>query len=211
MKALFFSLLIAQSFVLEIIMVNMSKDISLKTPQAISIFLLCLSLVATSCTLIVWIIKPCQHSVKVTIVTLSLNVSIKLICTVIFSIFYYNLNYMSSEYLVFSFLTLIASFILLLLFDGNTNNNQSTIVPYHLQEGVIQEEDKPDIKITVFTSDEPSSCTICLEDFIQDENINETNCGHFFHENCMEKILNNNIKKCPVCRRNLYERNDVVI
>ena len=203
MKALFFSLLIAQSFVLEIILVNMSKDISQKTPQAISIFLLCLSLATTLCTFIVWLINPCQNLIKIPTITLSLNVTIKLICTVIFSIFYYNLNYMSSEYLVFSFLTFIASFMLPFVFEGNTENNPVTIVP--LQEGL--EEGKPDIKITVFTSHEPSSCTICLDDFIQDENVNETNCGHFFHTSCMEKILNNKIKKCPVCRAHIQCNN----
>ncbi len=195
MKALVFSLLLAQSFVLEIIMVNMSKDISQKTPQVISIFLLCLSLVATSSTLIIWLINPCQHSIKLPTITLSLNVTIKIISTIIFSIFHYTGNYVSSSYVIFSYLTLIASFILPLLFERNIENN--TIVP--------QEIDKPDIKITVFTSDEPSSCTICLEDFEEGENVNETNCGHFYHTNCMEKILNNNIKNCPVCRRDLRE------
>jgi hypothetical protein len=86
-------------------------------------------------------------------------------------------------------------------------NNPVTIVPQDLQEGI--EEGKPDIKITVFTSDEPSSCTICLDDFIQDENVNETNCGHFFHTSCMEKILNNKIKKCPVCRAYITLQSDI--
>ncbi len=196
MKALIFTLLIALSFVLEIIMVNMSKDISRSTPQIISIFLLSLSLVSTLGTFIIWGINPCQHSIKLPTITLSLNVTIKLISTIIFSIFYYTENYVSSSYVIFSYLSLILSFALPFVFEVNTT--PPTIVPHYIQQG-----DKPDIKITVFTSDEPSSCTICLEDFIQDENVNETNCGHFYHTNCMEKILNNNIKNCPVCRSNL--------
>jgi hypothetical protein len=212
MKALIFTLLIALSFVLEIIMVNMSKDISRSTPQIISIFLLSLSLVSTLGTFIIWGINPCQHSIKLPTITISLNVTIKLISTIIFSIFYYTENYVSSSYVIFSYLSLILSFALPFVFEVNTT--PATIAPQqgpwviqeaHIQQGVHQEIDKPDIKITIFTSDEPSSCTICLEDFEEGENINETNCGHFFHKNCMEKILNNKIKNCPVCRRDLRE------
>ncbi len=212
MKPLIFTLLIALSFILEIIMVNMSKDISRSTPQIISIFLLSLSLVSTLGTFIIWGINPCQHSIKLPTITLSLNVTIKLISTIIFSIYYYTGNYVSSPYVILSYLSLILSFVLPFVFESNTENNRATIAPQQgpwviqeapIQEGVHQEIDKPDIKITIFTSDEPSSCTICLEPFIQDETVNETNCGHFYHTNCMEKILNNNIKNCPVCRSNL--------
>lgn len=182
----------------------MSKDISRSTPQIISIFLLSLSLVSTLGTFIIWGINPCQHSIKLPTITLSLNVTIKLISTIIFSIFYYTENYVSSSYVIFSYLSLILSFALPFVFEVNTT--PATIVPHSIQEGVhLQEIDKPDIKITVFTSDEPSSCTICLEDFIQDENVNETNCGHFYHKNCMETLLNNNIRNCPICRRDLRE------
>ncbi len=181
----------------------MSKDISRSTPQIISIFLLSLSLVSTLGTFIIWGINPCQHSIKLPTITLSLNVTIKLISTIIFSIFYYTENYVSSSYVIFSYLSLILSFALPFVFEVNTTS--ATIVPQDLEGVHLQEIDKPDIKITIFTSDEPSSCTICLEDFIQDENVNETNCGHFYHTNCMEKILNNNIKNCPVCRRDLRE------
>ena len=209
MKALIFTLLIALSVVLEIILVNMSKNIQERTPQVISIFLLSLSLVSTLCTFMIWGINPCQHSVKLPTITLSLNVTIKLISTIIFSLFYYTGNYISSSYVILSYLSLMLSFVLPFVFERSVENN--TIVP---QEGVIQpleEGDKPDIKITIFTSDEPSSCTICLEPFIQDETVNETNCGHFYHTNCMEKILNNNIKNCPICRSNLYEKYDVIV
>lgn len=211
MKALIFTLLIALSFVLEIIMVNMSKDISRSTPQIISIFLLCLSLVSTLGTFIIWGINPCQHSVKIPTITLSLNVTIKLISTIIFSIFYYTGNYVSSPYVILSYLSLILSFALPFVFESNTENNRATIAPHSIQEGSPQEWGKPDIKITIFTSDEPSSCTICLEPFIKDETVNETNCKHTYHRGCMETLIINKIKNCPVCRANLYERNEDIM
>ena len=198
MKALIFTLLIALSVVLEIILVNMSKNIQERTPQVISIFLLSLSLVSTLCTFMIWGINPCQHSVKLPTITLSLNVTIKLISTIIYSLYYYTGNYISSSYVILSYLSLMLSFVLPFVFERSVENN--TIVPQDIQEG-----DKPDIKITIFTSDEPSSCTICLEPFIQDETVNETNCKHTYHLSCMETLLNNNIKNCPVCRRDLRE------
>jgi hypothetical protein len=203
MKALIFTLLIALSVVLEIILVNMSKNIQERTPQVISIFLLSLSLVSTLCTFMIWGINPCQHSVKLPTITLSLNVTIKLISTIIYSLYYYTGNYISSSYVILSYLSLVLSFVLPFVFEGNTN--PATIVPQDIQEGHQQEGDKPDIKITVFTSDEPSSCTICLEPFIQDETVNETTCKHTFHLSCMDTLLNNKIRNCPVCRRDLRE------
>jgi len=203
MKALIFTLLIATSFVLEIILVSMSKNIQERTPQVISIFLLSLSLVSTLCTFIIWGINPCQHSIKIPTITLSLNVTIKLISTIIYSLYYYTGNYISSSYVILSYLSLVLSFVLPFVFERSVENN--TIVP---QEGVIhplEEGDKPDIKITIFTSDEPSSCTICLDEFNEGETVNETNCKHMFHKNCMETLLNNKIKNCPVCRRDLRE------
>jgi hypothetical protein len=176
----------------------MSKNIQERTPQVISIFLLSLSLVSTLCTFMIWGINPCQHSVKLPTITLSLNVTIKLISTIIYSLYYYTGNYISSSYVILSYLSLMLSFVLPFVFERSVENN--TIVPQDIQEG-----DKPDIKITIFTSDEPSSCTICLEPFIQDETVNETNCKHTYHLSCMETLLNNNIKNCPVCRRDLRE------
>ncbi len=104
----------------------------------------------------------------------------------------------------------MVSFILPFIF----NDNSSTISPQNIQpiqEVIIQEEVKPDIKISVFTSNEPSSCTICLEDFEEGETVNETNCGHTYHIKCMETLINNKIKNCPVCRSNLYKKYDVIV
>ena len=104
----------------------------------------------------------------------------------------------------------MVSFILPFVF----NDNSATISPQNIQpiqEVIIQEEVKPDIKISVFTSNEPSSCTICLEDFEEGETVNETNCKHMFHLQCIDTLLNNKIKNCPVCRANLYKKYDVIV
>ncbi len=108
--------------------------------------------------------------------------------------------------MILSYLSFLSSFTLAFVFEMSVEIN--TIVP---QERVQQQGDKPNIKNTIFTSDEPSCCTICLEDFEEGGTVKETNCGHFYHKNCMETLLNNKIKNCPVCRANLYEKYDVIV
>ena len=45
-----------------------------------------------------------------------------------------------------------------------------------------------------------SSCSVCLEEFKDNETISKTSCNHMFHENCLETWLKTNIK-CPFCRQ----------
>ena len=46
-------------------------------------------------------------------------------------------------------------------------------------------------------------CPICLE--IGDYNKKITNCDHFFHRECLEKLFElNNILNCPICREKIY-------
>ncbi len=39
------------------------------------------------------------------------------------------------------------------------------------------------------------TCPICLEDYLMNDKVANTNCNHNFHEHCIEKQL-----KCPLCR-----------
>lgn len=44
-------------------------------------------------------------------------------------------------------------------------------------------------------------CSICLDDI--KEEIYITKCNHTFHNKCIIELKNNNINKCPCCRRKL--------
>jgi len=50
-------------------------------------------------------------------------------------------------------------------------------------------------------------CPICCEE--DDVNIVQTECGHMFHENCIERYIAYNKKKllinCPICRSVILE------
>lgn len=55
-----------------------------------------------------------------------------------------------------------------------------------------------------------SSCSVCLEEFKDNETISKTSCNHMFHKNCLETWLNTNTK-CPFCRNTLKEENNYLI
>lgn len=44
------------------------------------------------------------------------------------------------------------------------------------------------------------TCSICLDDVVNIENISKLSCGHHFHTNCIRQCLERNLR-CPLCRR----------
>ncbi len=207
MRALFFTIMIASSVVLEIILINMSKDITVKTPQIISIFLMSLSLLSTFSTFIIWLLNPFQVSSKIKIITILFDLIIKIISLAIFTIFYYTGNYVSGTYVSTYYLIFSFSFSLCCGF-GKYNITPPQDRSYI--DSPLETPGIPIIKNIIFTSNEPSSCAICIEEFQEGENINETNCNHKFHLQCMERLLKNKFKLCPLCRDNLYG-SDIIV
>ena len=45
-----------------------------------------------------------------------------------------------------------------------------------------------------------NKCLICIDDFIEEDNIVKTKCCHLFHYDCLKKWLCYESNKCPVCR-----------
>ena len=47
-----------------------------------------------------------------------------------------------------------------------------------------------------------NNCSICLEEFKNEDILKKLNCTHIFHKDCLGIwINNNNNKTCPLCRR----------
>lgn len=42
-------------------------------------------------------------------------------------------------------------------------------------------------------------CSICLDEFIENETLFQLNCQHYYHEKCLKGWLKNN-RNCPMCR-----------
>ena len=46
-----------------------------------------------------------------------------------------------------------------------------------------------------------NNCSICLEEFKNEDILKKLNCTHIFHKDCLGIWINNNNKTCPLCRR----------
>ena len=212
MKPLIFFLLISTSFVLQCILVNSSQNITDKTSQVISIFLLCMSLVFLSAVFILWLFTPYRPHSKLPLFFLSLNFTISLTSNAIFSILYHQKYSVPYIFPIFSFLYTVISIAVALLFGRHNVTEVSTLdtgrrispLP-NTGPNAPDTQINIDLKTAAFTLDEPLNCVICLDEFIKDENVNITPCKHFLHLQCAKDLVNNNIKNCPVCRANLYE------
>lgn len=51
-------------------------------------------------------------------------------------------------------------------------------------------------------NDLPTTCSICIEDFEDDETIICTPCNHIYHKPCIDQWFGSNLW-CPICRTNL--------
>lgn len=45
-------------------------------------------------------------------------------------------------------------------------------------------------------------CSICLEEFVEQDNLIITSCKHTFHKQCLEKVT---LPHCPLCRTNIVD------
>ena len=45
-----------------------------------------------------------------------------------------------------------------------------------------------------------NTCSICLDEYKEDDILVKLNCNHIFHKDCLEPWFNDNNKNCPLCR-----------
>ena len=46
------------------------------------------------------------------------------------------------------------------------------------------------------------SCSICMDEYKNEDVISILNCNHKFHKKCVDKWLYRNLS-CPICRQNI--------
>ncbi|CAJ0573415.1 unnamed protein product, partial [Mesorhabditis spiculigera] len=56
------------------------------------------------------------------------------------------------------------------------------------------------------TGEEPETCAICLDDFVQGEKLRILPCRHVYHCKCIDPWLTKNRKVCPMCKRRVGEK-----
>jgi len=92
--------------------------------------------------------------------------------------------------------------------EGNGNGTESYEELLAMQErlgfvnrGLPQEQlsNIATMKYTVGTIPN-TSCSVCLYDFAEEEDVRGLQCGHWFHQNCVDNWLVNHRNSCPLCR-----------
>ncbi|ELR06178.1 hypothetical protein GMDG_07833 [Pseudogymnoascus destructans 20631-21] len=50
-----------------------------------------------------------------------------------------------------------------------------------------------------------ASCSVCIESFVENENVRILPCSHIYHQRCIDPWLLNLSSTCPLCRKPLQE------
>ena len=81
-------------------------------------------------------------------------------------------------------------------YDLSYNENNSDNISNHSQlvSRILENTDH--------LSPDKKRCTICLDNFQKFDNIINLSCLHMFHENCINKWLNEN-NFCPICKKEI--------
>ena len=93
------------------------------------------------------------------------------------------------EPLIGMIMVLFSSFILTYFCSSTHNNNEN------LNQNLIENN----LPIFIITTDTNEICSICLDEFVINDEINKLECEHKFHKECLDDWFTNN--NCPLCRK----------
>uniref|UniRef100_A0A7S4DYU4 RING-type domain-containing protein n=1 Tax=Lotharella globosa TaxID=91324 RepID=A0A7S4DYU4_9EUKA len=75
--------------------------------------------------------------------------------------------------------------------------NATPTIPYR----PVEEESEEDAMIL------NSRCVICMEDFVEGEELKALPCRHGFHASCIDPWLAEHSERCPICNQSLLQYN----
>ena len=93
-------------------------------------------------------------------------------------------------------------------FEAAASGAEHTIEPEILEElrqCVTCRQNHPSNSVRSLFLGVPLPCSICLENFNEDDIIIKLDCEHIYHNPCLEKWLSIYNNKCPKCRKEVGE------
>ena len=84
----------------------------------------------------------------------------------------------------------------ILVVDLNLNDETNNISRQETSQIIVNSKKYKDITTTYTT------CTICTEDFLEDDDISKVKCNHIFHTKCITEWGHYKCE-CPTCRQSL--------
>jgi E3 ubiquitin-protein ligase RNF115/126 len=128
-------------------------------------------------------------------------------------------NIMYTEYLliinndIYSPISVEGNYNILMIGSGDDDISDDDIMDMVLRESLNSyknQEKKPNVKLCIGEKtvnqnivDKKDICTICVNSFELDENINELECKHLFHTSCLSEWVKYK-SDCPVCRHCIH-------
>ena len=80
------------------------------------------------------------------------------------------------------------------------------LITYYISSYFKKNQPNPFIVATNEEVTQVDRCPICLKDLEENDNLRFKVCTHILCVECGNGLIRNHINKCPVCRRNIYER-----
>ena len=113
----------------------------------------------------------------------------------------YSLNiFFSLAIFTFTTIQLVRCYYKLDNYIRNQHNNIRTPLNRNRNRNI----DINSINTLVICNELPDNvCSICLDEFKEDDILKKLNCEHIFHKDCLEPWLNNNNRNCPLCRTDI--------
>ncbi|KAM0680917.1 hypothetical protein GINT2_000699 [Glugoides intestinalis] len=91
----------------------------------------------------------------------------------------------------------IGMFCVMLKFGRSITKKLSKLDPIYTDFTIVSSLVK---KFKDLTSQTMAQCSICFEDFVEEEEIRILDCGHYYHPKCIDRWLIGHTKRCPCCR-----------
>jgi len=116
-----------------------------------------------------------------------------------------NTNYTNIDDIYFNYLAPLPLFILSVCSVYGLCYLFNKIKSFNKNDDSLNENINIDSLNTLVVCDElpENNCSICLEEFKNEDILKKLNCDHIFHKDCLQPWINNNNnnKTCPLCRR----------